>query len=116
MKQIPDELLQQIVQRLVDALHPLQIWLFGSHASGRTHQHSDLDLMLVVPDDAGELDDLTAQGYRALRHMGIPKDLMLFYQRDMRYWAPVKFSLPYEATRNGRLLYAAEQPTRATVA
>lgn len=104
------------MQRLVAALHPLEIWLFGSQASGKTHRHSDIDLMIVVADDAGDPDDLTARGYRALRHMGIPKDIMLFHQREMEQSRGVRTTLPYEATRNGRILYAAGSQARATVA
>jgi predicted nucleotidyltransferase len=115
VEHVSDELLQQIVQRLVAALHPLEIHLFGSHATGKTHQHSDIDLLVVMPDDVGELRELTIFGYKALRHMGVPKDLVLIYQRDMDRLASVKFSLPYQVASEGKLLYAAPAASRATV-
>src|ERR1019366_1800739 len=107
VQHLPEELLQQIVQRLVAALNPLEIHLFGSHATGKTHKHSDIDLLVVMPDDAGTLRELAVRGYRALRYMAVPKDLVFYHRRDMERWAGVKFSLPYQATTQGKLLYAA---------
>jgi len=36
------------VSRLVDVLHPEQIWVFGSHARGAATEDSDVDLLVVV--------------------------------------------------------------------
>lgn len=116
VKHVPDELLQQIVQRLVEALHPLEIYLFGSHASGKTHAHSDIDLLIVMPDDVANLHYLSGRAYSSLPDRPTPVDLILMRRSDVQKWGPVKFSLAYEATRKGKLLYGAAASTRATVA
>jgi uncharacterized protein len=107
MSDIPAGLLDEIVRRLVQALRPDEIYLFGSRANGTPHRHSDLDLLVVVPDDAGDRHELAARGYFALCDVRIPIDLVLQYRADMNKWASVKFSLPYEATHKGKQLYAA---------
>jgi predicted nucleotidyltransferase len=107
MKDIPPGLLDEIVRRLVEALQPEEIYLFGSHAQGTPHRHSDLDLLVVVPDDAGDPHELTAKGYLALYGVRIPIDLVVQYRADIGKWAAVRFSLPYEAIRKGKRLYAA---------
>lgn len=107
MKDIPPGLLDEIVRRLVEALRPEEIYLFGSHAHGTPHRHSDLDLLVVVPDDAGDRHDLAARGYLALYGVRIPIDLVVQYRADLGKWASVKSSLPYEATRKGKRIYAA---------
>ncbi len=84
-----------------------EIYLFGSQAGSRTHQRSNVDILLVVDDDAGDLDDLTVQGRQALWGIGVPVDLLVFCRRDMKKWVPVKYSIQNEATRKGRLIYAA---------
>ncbi len=43
------EILNQICARIVPAFHPLKIILFGSRATGRAHEDSDYDLLVVVP-------------------------------------------------------------------
>ncbi len=100
-------MLDEIVNRLVEALNPLKIYLFGSYAHGMPHRHSDLDFMVVVADDAGDHHELVGRGYIALYGLAVPIDLVVQYRRDMDRWSAVKFSLPYEATQKGKLVYAA---------
>lgn len=71
------------------ALRSEAIYLFGSHAYGTPHPHSDLDLLVVVNDAAGDLHDLAVRGGAALRGLRIPKDILVCYQSDMERWAPV---------------------------
>ena len=107
LKKIDEQTVQQIVSRLVEVLHPEEIYVFGSQASGKTHKHSDLDLLIVVNDDAGDLHELAGRGYIALSYIGLPVDLVFYRRKSMEKWVPVRFSLPYEATHKGRLVYAA---------
>ena len=44
---ITPEKLREAVRRLVEAAHPRQIILFGSHARGDAREDSDVDLMLI---------------------------------------------------------------------
>ncbi len=107
MLELDDQILREIVDRLVQVLHPQKIYLFGSRASGKTHQRSDVDMLLVVDDDAGDLHELAGRAYSAVADITVPKDLVFYRLGDMEKWAPVKFSLPYEVTHKGRLVYAA---------
>ena len=45
------ETLPEAVQRIVQALHPEKIILFGSYANGSPTPDSDVDLMVVVESD-----------------------------------------------------------------
>jgi predicted nucleotidyltransferase len=48
----PDEQkLQELVQRIVETVHPLRIILFGSAARGEMGPNSDLDVLVAMPDD-----------------------------------------------------------------
>ena len=107
MAQVTDPLLARIVDRLVEALHPRQIYLFGSHAAGKTHPHSDVDLLIVVDDDAGPRRHLCRQARRALRDICIPMDILVFHRKTMKRWDKVRFSIQHEATTRGKMLYAA---------
>lgn len=95
------------MRRLVDALHPQAIYLFGSHAYGTPDRNSDVDLLVVVEDDAGDRMELEIQGLRALRQMPVPKDVLVFPRSEMDKWSPVRSTLPHTATQKGKLLYAA---------
>jgi predicted nucleotidyltransferase len=106
MKDIPPELLSDIVRRLVETLQPLEIYLFGSHASGKPHRHSDVDLLVVVSDDAGDRHALATRGDAALWGLLVPIDIVVFHRREMEEWKPVRHSLPGTVARHGRRLYA----------
>ena len=43
------EVLDEIVSRIVKRFHPERIILFGSHARGTAQTDSDVDLLIVMP-------------------------------------------------------------------
>jgi predicted nucleotidyltransferase len=44
--------IDQAVKSLVQVLKPRKVYLFGSCAAGRFHDGSDIDLLVVVPDES----------------------------------------------------------------
>jgi predicted nucleotidyltransferase len=40
---------QELVEHLVQRVHPRKVVLFGSHAYGQPHEGSDVDVLVVVP-------------------------------------------------------------------
>ena len=61
--------LDQLVGRIVQAVHPLRIILFGSAARGEIGSESDVDVLVVVPE--GTPRRKTAQ-YLHTQLIGIP--------------------------------------------
>jgi predicted nucleotidyltransferase len=51
MKSVAEEVLPEIVRRLVDEFDPEQIILFGSRAWGEPQTDSDYDVLVVVTQD-----------------------------------------------------------------
>lgn len=43
--------LQRLLARIIPALRPVAVYLFGSRATGDARADSDYDLLVVVPDD-----------------------------------------------------------------
>jgi predicted nucleotidyltransferase len=107
MVQATGELVERIVSRLVAALSPREIYLFGSQARGEAGAHSDLDFLIVVDDDAGDPHDLAGRGWLALKGLKVPVDLVVLHQREMDKWSPVRFSLPHTVKQRGKLVHAA---------
>ena len=46
------ETIRNAIERIVDAADPLRVILFGSRARGQAHKHSDVDLLVILPDGA----------------------------------------------------------------
>ncbi|MFN7658777.1 MAG: nucleotidyltransferase domain-containing protein, partial [Dolichospermum sp.] len=47
-KHLSTEFLNEITHRLVTALEPEQIFLFGSYAYGEPTEDSDVDLLVII--------------------------------------------------------------------
>ena len=73
---------RQLVDRVVETVHPLRIILFGSGARKETDAQSDIDLLVVMPD--GTHRRQTSQRlYRQIRGIGVPFDILVATPRDL---------------------------------
>lgn len=101
--------IEEITRRLVEFFSPVRIYLFGSEARGDAGPDSDLDFLVVVPDDAPEDKLRAGAGRRAVRGTGFAKDIVPWRQTDFEERAAwVKASLPATVVREGRLIYEAK--------
>lgn len=103
-----DERLKEAVRRLVEAYQPEAIWLFGSHARGDAGPDSDYDLMVIVPDDADRERRQSFAGYRALKGIGFPKDVLVATHTGFHKRLHIAATLPATILREGRRLYVAD--------
>ena len=108
MVAVTDEaLLAEAVRRLVEALQPERIYLFGSRARGDARQDSDYDLLIVVPEAEDSTLHLSQRAYGALSGVGVSKDILVVTREEFERRSLAKTSLPSTVLREGRLLYAA---------
>ena len=106
MQMTRDEAIAEITHKLVEFYQPIRIYLFGSVARGDDGPDSDLDFLVVVPDDSPEYKLCPGAGRRAVRGAGFAKDIVPWRKSDFEERAAwVKASLPATVMREGRLLY-----------
>ena len=96
---------REIVERLVKALRPLRIYVFGSHAYGTPDRDSDLDLLLVVGDDETAKRDLACRGLSSLSGICIPVDLVVCTEAELMKWADVPCNIIHTVVNKGRVIY-----------
>jgi predicted nucleotidyltransferase len=58
-----------MIARIVEVLHPEQVWLFGSRARGEARVDSDWDFMAILADDGPEQDFDLASVWQWLRDL-----------------------------------------------
>ncbi|GJQ26404.1 MAG: hypothetical protein HBSAPP02_14360 [Phycisphaerae bacterium] len=104
---LSDETLTIAVRRLVEALSPRAIYLFGSHARGVPRTGSDVDLMVLLESDCISGDDYR-KAYAAVRPSGLPIELHFSTQERFNRYADVFGSFQHEIRQKGIRLYAAE--------
>ena len=100
------KVIEEMTRRLVEFYRPVRIYLFGSEARGEAGPDSDLDFLVVVPDDTPEPIMRSTEAYSRLSGLGMSKDVIPWRQSDFEGRAAyVRASLPATAVREGRLLY-----------
>jgi predicted nucleotidyltransferase len=69
-------LIDDLINRIVEAAHPLRIILFGSTARGEAGIDSDIDVLVVMPDGTHR-SETARQLYRQLSGFGSPIDIVV---------------------------------------
>ncbi|MGI8744143.1 MAG: nucleotidyltransferase domain-containing protein [Bryobacteraceae bacterium] len=100
------EAIQEISRRLIDFYRPARIYLFGSEARGEGGPDSDLDFLVVVPDDTPASRLRPAALAQVLQGIATAADVIPWPKSDFEGRAAyVKASLPATVVREGRILY-----------
>jgi predicted nucleotidyltransferase len=102
-----DRVLSEIVRRLVEALRPERIYLFGSRARGDARADSDYDLLVVVRERTGKGHELEQRAYGAMWGLHAPVEIVVMTADYFDWMLDAAASLPATVQREGRLLYAA---------
>jgi predicted nucleotidyltransferase len=69
-------LIDNLIARIVDAVHPLRIILFGSTSRGKIGPDSDVDVMVVMPDGTHRSNTVRYL-YTQLTGFGFPVDIVV---------------------------------------
>jgi len=101
------ETILEMVQRIARLFHPERIILFGSYAHGTPRPESDLDIMIVMPDDAPNRYELSRRAYAVLGDIDLPVELHFSRAAQFERFSTVIGSLQREVKRRGHVLYAA---------
>lgn len=104
---VNDPLLAEVVRRLVKAMAPERIYLFGSRARGSAGMDSDYDLMVLVPDDTPPARRRSRIAYEALWGLTVSADVLVWTRSAFDARLHLKASLPATVAREGKLLHAA---------
>jgi predicted nucleotidyltransferase len=99
-------LVGELVRRIVEAGHPQRIILFGSAARGDMGPHSDLDVLVVMPDGAHRRRTADAI-YRNMWGLGFAKDIIVVTRSDVEEHCSNPYMVVKTALDEGVELYRA---------
>ena len=102
-----EDLIGDIVRRIVAAAQPEKIILFGSRARGDARHNSDYDV-LVIKESAEPRYRRDAPVYAALAGLGAPVDVMVYTPDEIREWSAVPLAFITTAIREGKVVYERE--------
>ncbi len=101
---VSDKILTEITRRLVDGFQPDRIILFGSQVRGTADAHSDVDI-LVVHEATENRRALTLSMYRALKGLGIAKDIIVLTPEEFEHECQIPGTIARPAWLEGKILY-----------
>ena len=104
LRVIDDDVLQEVVERVVGSFHPTRIVVFGSVARGEAGPDSDLDLFVEMESDLRFIDRSVAVR-RALRDVDIPMDVFAYTPTGVKAHRGRLGGLVSYVEREGKLLY-----------
>lgn len=100
------EQLNELTRRIVEAVHPLRIILFGSAARDEMSRESDLDIAVVVAEDV-DRHGIAEMLYPRLLGLGIAVDLLIVTPALLAKFQSAKSLIYHDILRDGKELYAA---------
>ena len=75
---ITPENIRNLIARIVEAVHPEKIYMFGSRARGDIHNYSDLDLLVVIETDEPDKRKRGVEIAWMTRGRGFPMDVLVY--------------------------------------
>lgn len=101
---VTDELLTEIVTRILSTGSPQRIVLFGSRARGQARPDSDLDLLIIEESNLPRYRR-AARYYLALAGTFPAKDIVVWRPQEVAEWEGVANSFISTALREGTVIY-----------
>jgi predicted nucleotidyltransferase len=99
------EWVRPLVEQVVATVQPVAVWLIGSVARGSDNEHSDIDLVVVLPSyDPADAIDLKV---RVLSNVSLPVPFDVAFSDPSRFRrrSQLPGTLERAAAREGRLIY-----------
>lgn len=107
-----DDVLRTIVERIVDAVKPDAIILFGSHALDSSQSDSDIDLLIIESAPfAGARSRLREIGRieLAIGSIPVPTDVVVYSRDEVERFRGYPNHVVSHALNEGRVLYDARR-------
>jgi len=103
---LESQLLDEITSRLVNGVHPLAIYLFGSAVDSKSYDpsRSDIDLLLIQ-ETTLPYRQRYAQARSCLRKMKIPFDVLVYTPKEIQFLMKDNMSVVSQALSKGVKVY-----------
>jgi len=98
--------IKRLCRQIAEAFRPERIILFGSQAYGEPSPASDIDLLVVMPYQAGH----TTQAIQILNHLDVlaPIDLLVRSPQEVRERIAIGDRFMREIIERGKVMYEAD--------
>jgi predicted nucleotidyltransferase len=96
--------IEQVKERIAQALRPEKIFLFGSYAAEQATADSDIDLMVIMESSlTPHQRNVALKRLFPRRHFSL--DAFVYTPQEFARYKDVPGTIAYNATHHGKLLY-----------
>ena len=96
--------IRELVKKIQEVSGPDKVYLFGSYASGRARENSDVDICIIKNDFAAKSEELL-KVKKMILNVDKPVDILLFKEADFTKRQNIWGSVQYEVFHNGIKMY-----------
>jgi predicted nucleotidyltransferase len=104
MNSVNDDLVRDIVRRIVETAQPEKVILFGSQARGDARPHSDFDVLVIKQSDEPR-HRRSVPLYVALADLPVEVEVMVYTPEEVEEWSEVPQAFVTTAVREGTTIY-----------
>ncbi len=100
--------IQDMAQKIGLSVHAKQVYLIGSYARGTAHGQSDVDFIVILPNERLEGDSVLSIWHQArltVQDSMVGVDILVFSESDWEKWQTSSHHILGTCQREGQLLY-----------
>jgi uncharacterized protein len=101
---ITENKISEIIKKIASGYNPEKIILFGSHASGKASENSDIDIFVIKNSELPR-PQRTMQLRRMLFGSQIPMDLIVYTPNEVESEKDEEYGFVYEVLNSGKTVY-----------
>lgn len=108
---ITEQQIQEVQRIVIAEVNPERVYLFGSLATGEQHEDSDMDLLVVVPEELNDQSRIQVM-MNLRKNTYIPelmfaKDFLVYSKKEFEGLKSDKYSFLFHVLKEAKQLYAA---------
>jgi len=103
--EVTPEKVEAAVRKIIEVSQPLKLILFGSYVRGKADINSDLDILVITPNDIENPRKESVRIRRALRGISMPMDIVVVPQAKWEELKDLPGLLYREALMKGKVVY-----------
>jgi len=101
---ISEATIREAVQLLKRAANPVKIILFGSYATGKADENSDLDFLVIEKEFKSRREEMVRLS-DVLRPLRVSVDVLVASEKIFNEWFDTPGTVLYEAAKEGKVLH-----------
>ena len=96
---------QQVIEKIAALVNPRKMIFFGSYVHGKTHKHSDLDILIITNKDVESPRKESVRIRRALKGIHMPMDILVVPEDKLEELVQTPGLIYKEAVTKGKVVY-----------